>query len=115
MTEIEDLARKLELFAQERDWNQFHTPKNLAAALSVEASELLEEFLWLTDEQSASLPLEKRARVADEIGDVLNYLVRLSTKLGIDPISAAHQKLEKNALKYPIEKSKGNAKKYTEL
>lgn len=109
------LQKAMRDFAQARDWDQFHSPRNLAAALSVEAAELLEHFQWLTDDQSRSLDESKRAAVAEEIADVLLYLVRLSEKLGIDPIAAAWRKLEVNASKYPVELAKGNSKKYTEL
>ncbi len=95
-------------FARERDWEQFHTPKNLCCALSVEAAELLEHFQWVEAN-------EKKDELADEIGDVLIYLVRLADVLGVDPLLAAEQKLAKNALKYPIERAKGSAKKYTDL
>lgn len=112
---IDALQKAMRDFAQARDWDQFHSPRNLAAALSVEAAELLEHFQWLTDAQSRSLDESKRAAVAEEIADVLLYLVRLSEKLEIDPIAAAWRKLEVNASKYPVELAKGNSKKYTEL
>jgi dCTP diphosphatase len=115
MTEIKKIAEMLEQFALKRDWNQFHSPKNLSMALSVEVAELVEEFQWLTEEQSSNLSAEKLAKVKDEIGDVFIYLVRLSSKLNLDLISAANEKINKNDMKYPVEKSKGNAKKYTEL
>jgi dCTP diphosphatase len=115
MNELKKLAETLEQFALDRDWNQFHSPKNLAMALSVEAAELMEEFQWLTEDQSAKLPPEKLSRVKDEIGDVFNYLVRLSTKLNIDLLKAANDKILINEKKYPVEKAKGNAKKYNEL
>lgn len=115
MNEIAQIAETLEQFAEKRDWNQYHTPKNLVMALAVEAAELVEEFQWLTEDQSKNLSAEKLAKVKDEIGDVFNYLVRLSSKLDIDLISAANDKIEKNEVKYPVEKAKGNAKKYTEL
>ncbi len=115
MDEINTLASKLEEFASERDWNQFHTPKNLVMALSVEVAELVEEFQWLTAEQSSVLSEESLSRVKDELGDVFNYLVRIASKLNIDLLQAASEKIEKNALKYPVEKSKGHAKKYNRL
>lgn len=115
MNEIKKLAEKLESFAQLRDWNQFHTPKNLSMALAVEAAELMQEFQWLTDEQSCSLSAEKLQNVTDELADVFNYLIRLSSKLNIDLIEAANQKIIKNDLKYPVDKAKGNARKYTEF
>jgi NTP pyrophosphatase (non-canonical NTP hydrolase) len=114
-TDIPSLQASLRLFAAERDWDQFHSPKNLATALAVEAAEILEHFQWLTEEQSRSLPEEKREAVAEELADVLLYLVRLSDKLGIDLPTAADRKLQKNALKYPVERSKGKSTKYTDL
>ena len=115
MTELESLRDELRKFAAERDWDQFHSPKNLAMALSAEAGELLEVFQWLTPEQSGSLAPEKQAAVSAEIADVLLYVIRLSDKLGIDPLAAAREKLAENARKYPAEKARGNAKKYNEL
>ena len=113
--DIESLQAALRLFAQERHWEQFHSPKNLASALSVEAAELLEHFQWLTEEQSRSLPDEKRIDVAEEVADVLLYLLQLSDKLGIDPMDAAWKKLEINSSKYPVDRSRGSSKKYTEI
>ena len=115
MTEIENLREQLRAFAAERDWDQFHSPKNLAMALTAEAGELLETFQWLSEEQSRRLSPEMLAAAGEEIADVLLYLVRLSDKLGIDPIAAAKSKMFANAVKYPVDKSRGNAKKYTEL
>ena len=109
------LAKLLQNFADERDWNQFHSPKNLAIALSVEVSELLEEFQWLTEEQSRHLVPERLQRVREEIGDVMIYLIQLSDRLGLDPLSAAFEKLEKNRAKYPVEKAKGTNLKYTDF
>ena len=102
-------------FAAVRDWNQFHTPKNLAIALSVEAGELLEEFQWLTDQESRALPVHKCERIKAEIADVLLYLIRLADVLDLDLLTAANTKIDANAEKYPIDKSHGSAKKYTEL
>lgn len=115
MTELERLREQLRDFAAVRDWDQFHSPKNLAMALSVEAGELLETFQWLTEEQSRRLSPEALAAASDEVADVLLYLIRLSDKLGIDPIAAASRKLVSNAEKYPADKARGNSKKYTEL
>jgi NTP pyrophosphatase (non-canonical NTP hydrolase) len=112
---LRDLARQLEGFAQEREWQPFHSPKNLASALVVEAGELLEHFQWLTEIQSREVSAEKRDAIGSEIADVLLYLVQLSTSLGIDPIAAAQAKLRANALKYPVDKARGNSKKYDEL
>ena len=115
MTEFENLRAQLRDFAAARDWDQFHSPKNLAMALASEAGELLEPFQWLTDEQSRMLPPAALAAVSDEVADVLLYLIRLSDKLGIDPIAAAHRKLERNAEKYPVDKARGTSRKYTEF
>ncbi|MCX5870520.1 MAG: nucleotide pyrophosphohydrolase [Deltaproteobacteria bacterium] len=110
-----DLTAKLRTFASERDWDQFHSPKNLVMALSVEVSEIMEHFQWLTEEQSSALPPEKLQQVREEIGDVLIYLTRLADKLGVDMLEAAAKKLEVNRVKYPADKVRGSAKKYTEL
>ena len=112
--DLEELAIELQRFADERDWQQFHTPKNLAMALTAEAGELLEIFQWLTPEQSQSLDERKREELADELGDILIYLVRLSSVSGIDLLEAARKKLEKNKQKYPAPKVKGDPRKYTE-
>lgn len=109
------LRDALRRFAAERDWDQFHSPKNLAAALSVEAAELLEHFQWLSEEASASLSTEARNRVAEEMADVLLYLVRLADKLDVDLVAAAVAKMALNARKYPIEKSRGSSAKYDAL
>ncbi len=109
------LRGRLRRFAAARDWAQFHTPKNLAAALTVEAAELLEHFQWLTPEQSARLPRAARAEVAHELADVLLYLVRLADVLDIDLPAAARRKLAINARKYPVRKARGRATKYNRL
>jgi NTP pyrophosphatase (non-canonical NTP hydrolase) len=112
---LNHLIEELRLFAKERDWEQFHSPKNISMALVVEASEILEIFQWLTSEESLHLNGNRLAKAKDEIGDVLIYLVRLADRLSISPVEAAHEKLRKNRKKYPIKKSRGNAKKYTEF
>lgn len=112
---LRDLATQLDQFAQERDWQQFHSPKNLASALVVEAGELLEHFQWLNEAQSRELTPEKRDVVGAEVADVLLYLIQLANALGIDPVSAAQAKLKLNALKYPVDLARGNSKKYDEL
>ncbi|QJR11231.1 hypothetical protein DSM104443_02304 [Usitatibacter rugosus] len=112
---LEGLRDALRQFAADRDWDQFHSPKNLAMALSVESAELLEIFQWLTEEQSKNLSADAKAKAADEIADVLLYLVRIADKLGIDPVAAARRKMIANAQKYPADKARGNNKKYTEL
>ncbi|MEO1766723.1 nucleotide pyrophosphohydrolase [Thiobacter aerophilum] len=113
--DLASLRARLRAFARERDWEQFHSPKNLAMALIVEAAELLEPFQWLTQEQSLSLDPETRRAVAEEIGDVLIYLVRLADVLDIDPLEAAFAKLEINARKYPVDKARGHSRKYDQL
>jgi len=112
---LDQLRDALRQFAAERDWDQFHSPKNLASALAVEAAELLERFQWLTEDQSRRLPPEELAKVRDEMADVLNYLVRLADKLDVNLLEAARDKIEVNARKYPVEKSRSSAKKYSEL
>ena len=112
---LNELANALRGFAKERDWDQFHSPRNLAAALSVESAEVLEHFQWLTDEQSRGLDENERQRVAMELADVLNYLVRLADILEIDLLKAAQEKITINAAKYPIETARGNSKKYSDL
>ena len=95
------LNQKLQAFSEARNWDQFHSPKNLAMALSVEASELLECFQWLTEEQSKNLSSDQRAAVTDEIADVQLYLLQLANKLEINIITASEAKMKKNAIKYP--------------
>jgi len=111
---VNELRDAIKTFIGERDWEQFHSPKNLAMALSVEVAEVVEHFQWLTEEQSTNLPPEKLAEVSEEIGDVTIYLAELADKLGIDPVEAAKAKLEINAKKYPADLVKGKATKYTE-
>ena len=115
MTDLESLRDQLRTFASDRDWDQFHSPKNLAAALAVEAAELLEHFQWLTEAQSQQLPPETLNEVSNEVADVLLYLIRISDKLGIDLIAAANAKILLNAEKYPVEKARGSSRKYTAL
>ncbi len=114
---IEKLAARLREFADERDWKQFHSPKNLAMALGAEAGELLELFQWLTQEQSSAVASDaaQRARAEEELADVFIYLVRLADILDIDLVKAAHEKIETNAQKYPIDKARGRATKYKDL
>ena len=112
---LHDLRDRLRRFAAERDWQQFHSPKNLAIALSVEAAELLEHFQWLPEEASWQLPAEDLARVREELADVLLYLVRLADELGVDLAAAGRDKIELNARRYPADKARGTSRKYTEL
>lgn len=112
---MEKLKEKIRSFARDRDWEQFHSPKNLAMALSVEVAEIVEHFQWLTQEQSKRLDPEKMEKIREEIGDVMIYLVRLADCLGIDPVRAAEEKMRINEKKYPVARSRGLAAKYTEL
>ena len=107
--EINDLMREIDAFTQERDWDQFHNPKDLAIALSIEASELLEAFLWKRPEDA---DIEK---VKEELADIINYALLMASKYGLDVAEIVRDKLAKNALKYPVEKAKGVATKYNEL
>ena len=115
ISSIDTLREKLRQFAAERDWEQFHSPKNLATALAVEAAELLELFQWLSDDQSRSLSMDKKAAAGHEMADVLLYLIQLADKLDIDLLEAAKTKIEINASKYPVSLAKGTASKYSEL
>ncbi|WP_211235351.1 nucleotide pyrophosphohydrolase [Deinococcus ficus] len=111
--DLQDLQAQLRAFAAERDWDQFHSPKNLAMALSVEVAELVEHFQWLTEEQSrapADAGIDLSA-VEDELADVMLYLLQLSGKLGVDLETAVHRKLQKNARKYPAHEVRGSAAK----
>jgi len=110
---MDRLREQVRKFADARDWAQFHTPKNLAMALAVEAAELMEHFQWLTPQQSAQLPARRKRAVAEEIADVLIYLVRLSDVLGVDALAAAFAKLSVNARKYPVAFVRGSAVKYS--
>jgi dCTP diphosphatase len=114
MRDLEELKARVRAFVAERDWERFHSPKNLAMALSVETSELVELFQWLSEDESAALDDAQRRRVAEELADVLWFLVRLSDRLDIDLLEAAGRKLAENAKKYPAEKVRGQARKYTE-
>jgi len=111
---VKKIQATLEEFAKQRDWNKFHTPKNLAVALAVEASELLEVFQWLTDDESKTIANSDKDMelIRDELADIQIYLLRLAYKLNINIETAVESKLIKNALKYPVELSKGNAVKY---
>ena len=108
------LSERLEEFARARDWEQFHSPKNLAMAMIVEAAELVEHFQWLTEEQSKDIAPEKREQVSHEIADTFVYLLRMADVLGIDLIDAANAKITLNAQKYPADRVRGSNAKYTE-
>lgn len=109
------LSARLAEFARERDWERFHSPKNLTSALAVEVAELLELFQWLNEKQSSDPAPALRQRAAEELADVFIYTVRLADRLGVDLESAVEEKLTLNAAKYPAQKCRGNSKKYTEL
>jgi dCTP diphosphatase len=112
---MKELMKRIRNFTRERDWEQFHSPKNLSMALSIEASEIMEHFQWKTAEESRKLDSLTLRKVKDEVADTFIYLIRLCDELGIDPIEAAHDKILKNAVKYPVEKFKGSAMKYNGL
>lgn len=112
--DLRELALAVREFGRARDWHQFHTPKNLTAALIVEAAELLEPFQWLTAEESLHLPPETHEAVRQEMADVLIYLVSLANCLDVDLLQAAEDKLAINAQKYPVERARGSAQKYTD-
>ena len=113
--EIALITEKIIQFRDAREWSQYHDPKNLSQALSIEAAELQEIFLWKTAEESRNLSEKDIARVSEEIADVFIYLTYLCQEFKIDLFDATLKKIEKNAVKYPIEKSKGSNKKYNEL
>lgn len=108
---LESLRQRLAEFAIQRDWNQFHSPKNLAMALIGEAGEIIEHFQWLTQEQSCQLPHDKRQAVSHELADVLIYLIRLADQLDIDLVAAAYDKIQINEARYPIHRVKGDARR----
>jgi dCTP diphosphatase len=111
---METLIQQIRSFNKERDWERFHSPKNLAAGLAVEAAELLEIFLWLSEDESRALGAEPLDQLREEIGDVQIYLLNLADKFGLDPLECAAQKLETNRSKYPADKVRGSARKSTE-
>jgi len=114
MQSLEQIKTRLREFASERDWDQFHSPKNLSMALIVEAAELVEHFQWLSEKQSKKLPADKLAEVEQEIADIQIYLIRLADKLGIDVEKAVNAKIKVNEKKYPADKVRGKAGKYYE-
>jgi NTP pyrophosphatase (non-canonical NTP hydrolase) len=116
-TRIADLRAKLQAFVRERDWEQFHSPKNLSMALAAEAAELMEHFLWATPEDSRAVANEpaKRAKIAEELADVIIYALEFANATGLDVASSVDAKMAANALKYPVEKARGRSSKYTEL
>ena len=113
-SQLEQLSRRLRRFARERDWEQFHSPKNLSMALIAECAELVEHFQWLSEEQSQALPPDKFAEVELEMADIQIYLLRLAERLGVDLLGAVERKIAINEHKYPADRVRGSAKKYTE-
>lgn len=116
-TTFADLKGRVLAFARERDWEQFHAPKNLSMALAAEAAELMEHFLWATPEQSKAVAADpaKRTRIAEEVADVVIYALEFANATGLDVAAAVEAKMEANARKYPVEKARGRSAKYTEL
>ena len=116
-TTLADLKTRVLAFARERDWEQFHAPKNLSMALAAEAGELMEHFLWTTPEQSAAVAKDpaKRLKIEDELADVVIYALEFANIAGMDVAAAIERKMADNAKKYPVEKSRGRSDKYTEL
>ena len=116
-TTLADLNTRVLAFARERDWEQFHAPKNLSMALAAEAGELMEHFLWATPEQSAAVAKDpaKRRKIEDELADVVIYALEFANIAGMDVAAAIERKMADNAKKYPVEKAKGRSDKYTEL
>lgn len=116
-TTIDQIKRHILAFAREREWEQFHSPKNLSMALAAESGELMEHFLWSTPEQSHAVVKDpvKRGKIADELADVVIYALEFANATGLDVAAAIEAKMKANAEKYPVEKAKGRADKYTEL
>ena len=114
MKELDQIKAQLRQFVEERDWDQFHSPKNLSMALIVEAAELVEHFQWLTEDQSKSLEQKHLDKVQEELADIQIYLIRMADKLNIDLLGEVRNKIEANAKKYPSAKVRGSSKKYTE-
>jgi dCTP diphosphatase len=110
---IDDLRLRVNTFVEERDWAQFHSPKNLAMAMIVEAGEVVEHFQWMTEDESRTLDAQTKEQVGQELSDTLVYLLRIAEVCGIDLIAAANKKIDLNAKKYPVEKCKGSNAKYT--
>ena len=116
-TTVSDLKTRVLAFVRERDWEQFHSPKNLSMALAAETGELMEHFLWATAEQSRAIANEpaRRAKIADELADVVIYALEFANMTGLDVSAAIEAKMAANAEKYPVEKARGRSEKYTEL
>lgn len=115
MTELEQMTKRLRQFVAARDWDKFHNPKDLSIQLTLEATEVMEHFLWKNDAEMEAHCVAHKDDIADELADVLNNVILLAIKLKIDLVAAHEHKMIKNEAKYPVEKSRGHAKKYTEL
>jgi len=115
MNEVKEITEKIKKFRDERDWMQFHDPKNMAVSIILEASELLEHFQWKTIAEVEKYARQNQADIKDEIADIALYLFELSDNLGISLIDAMEQKLKKNEMKYPVEKARGKHTKYNKL
>lgn len=115
MSEIREIIEKIKKFRDERDWMQFHDPKNMAVSITIEAAELLEHFQWKTKEEVKAYIDENKEEISDEIADIAMYLFELADNMGVDLVQAMGKKLEKNKLKYPIEKAKSKHTKYNKL
>jgi len=113
-TDFHQITKRVHQFVKDRDWDQFHSPKNLSMALIVEVAEMMEHFQWMTEEQSSNLSQEKLAKIELELADIQIYLLSLADKLQLNLLDAVDKKLALNALKYPAEKVRGSSKKYTE-
>ena len=113
--DLSTLKKAILKFTKDRDWEQFHTPKNLAMAMSVEAAEIVEIFQWLTEKQAATLSPKQKEALSDELADTFMYLIRLGQVAGIDLVDASFRKMAKNAAKYPVSKARGRMTKYHEL
>ena len=111
---VDELKNNISIFAKERDWEQFHTPKNLACALSVEASELLEIFQWINETEQRNISTEKKEAISEELSDIITYAVRLAGVMDINLSDSIEKKIKKNAKKYPAELVRGSSKKYDE-
>ena len=116
-TTVSELKTRVLAFVRERDWEQFHTPKNLSMALAAEAGELMEHFLWASGEQSRAIATapDRRSKIADELADVVIYALEFANMTGLDVSAAIEAKMAANARKYPVEKARGRSDKYTEL
>jgi NTP pyrophosphatase (non-canonical NTP hydrolase) len=114
LEELEKLRLRIKAFVEERDWNQFHSPKNLSMALIVEAGELVEQFQWLKESESFELSTDKREAVKNELADIFVYLIRIADQLDINLVEAANSKILSNGEKYPVDLVRGSSKKYSE-